>query len=255
MPSSHSFKDNREIARLLAKSGQRSGMSDSEIRRIIYIIEHWFVNTAAQTTETGGVDVNVGEGPDIDIVYPSVIGRGGDTIITFDNTGSPVAEYAPTSAGFDLALAGTAPIVWLYAYTIDGDHTIPAGYHVIGNQRDTSILSGEITMSAGSTLTNLSVIRTANDANILNGVLGPSAGTGHLYGCNISVVQAGAGNAYAVSASRGMSLNSGDIELHRCELTGTSVSGSGYCGRSTAGILRVWHSRGDTFTTGRFVEA
>jgi len=194
------------------------------------------------------------EGPDIDIDYVTV-GRGGDQIITFDNTGSPVAEYAPTSAGFDLALAATAPVVWLYGYTISGDHTIPSSYHVIGNQRDTSILSGQITMGAGSSLTNLSVIRTANDANTLYGVYGSGAGVSYLYGCKITCTQAGAGAAYAVAASAGLSLNQGDIKIYRCELEATSGSGDGYCGLSTAGRLYVYHSRADVFTTDRWLVA
>ena len=191
------------------------------------------------------------EGPDIDINYVT-IGRGGDTIITFDDGGNPVAEYAPTSTGFGLALAGSAPIIWLYGYTISGNHTIPANYHVIGNQRDTSILSGLITLSSGSTLTNLSVIRTANDANTLVGVGGPGTGTGYLYGCRVSVVQSGAGAAYAVAANGGLYLSQGDVHVHRCELEATSA-GAAYCGLSSAGRLYVWHSKADVFTTDRWL--
>jgi hypothetical protein len=253
MPSGHSFKDNREFAKLIAKSGRSAGLPAADIQRLIYIVEHWFINTASQTTETGGVDVNVGEGPDIDIVYPSVIGRGGDQIITFDNTGLPVAEYAPTSAGFDLALAASAPIIWLYAYTIDGDHTIPASYHVIGNQRDTSILSGLITLSSGSTLTNLSVVRTANDANALIGVGGPGTGTGYLYGCKITCTQSGAGAAYAIAANGGLYLDQGDIHATRCELEATSVGGVGYCGLSSAGRIYGRWNKTDVYTTDRWL--
>ena len=151
------------------------------------------------------------EGPDIDIDYVTV-GRGGDQIITFDNTGSPVAEYAPTSAGFDLALAGTAPIIWLYAYTIDGDHTIPADYHVIGNQRDTSILSGQITMSSGRHCTNLSVIRTANDANALYGVLGPTIGTGIYVRMPCFRGPGWSGQCLCGQRRRGLSIGAGDLK-------------------------------------------
>lgn len=193
----------------------------------------------------------ISEGPDIDLVGTQ-IGRGGDQIITFDNTGNPVAEFAPTAAGFDLALAAAAPIIWLYGYTIDGNHTIPADYHIIGNQRDTSILSGQITCESGSTLSSLSVIRTANDANILDGVLGPTTGSAKLLNCRISVAQAGAGNAYAVSASRGLVLGGGNIYVHYCELEATSTGGAAYCGRSIAGELYLYHGKADIFTTGRF---
>jgi len=194
----------------------------------------------------------VTEGPDIDVIG-KVVGRGGDQIITFDTAGAPVAEYAPTSAGFDLALGATAPIVWLYGYTISGDHTIPAGYHVIGNQRDTSILSGQITMGTGSSLTNLSVIRTANDANALIGVGGPGTGTGYIYGCKVACTQAGAGAAYAIAANGGLYLYQGDIHAARCELEATSVGGVGYCGLSSAGRIYSRWNKTDVYTTDRWL--
>jgi len=229
-------------------------MGNEKLTTLARRLRPFFTNQVSSLISGGAVS----EGPDIDLVSTSggvQVGRGGDTIITFDDGGNPVAEYAATSTGFGLALAGGAPVVWLYGYTITGNHTIPAGYHVIGNQRDTSILSGLITLSSGSTLTNLSVIRTANDANALIGVEGPSNGTGYLYGCKVTCTQSGAGAAYAVAANRGNALGQGDMKVYRCELAGTSVSGTGYCGMSSAGKLYIYHGRADTYTTDRFVVA
>lgn len=192
------------------------------------------------------------EGPDIDLVDKQ-IGRGGDTIITFDTGGNPVAEYAATSAGFDLANADSGEITWLYGFTVDGDHIIPAGRRVIGNQRDTSILSGLITMGAGSSLENLSVIRTANDATTLIGVGGPPSGVAYLRNVRVSVTQSGAGAAYAVAANAGLTIDNGDIHIHRSELEATSTGGAAYCGLSSYGRLYVWHSKADIFTTDRWL--
>jgi len=227
-------------------------MGNEKLTTLARRLRPFFTNQVSSLISGGAVS----EGPDIDLVSTSggvQVGRGGDTIITFDDGGNPVAEYAATSTGFGLALAGGAPVVWLYGYTITGNHTIPAGYHVIGNQRDTSILSGLITLSSGSTLTNLSVIRTANDANTLIGVGGPGTGTGYLYGCRVACTQSGAGASYAVAARAGLSVNQGDIKIYRCELEATSVSGDGYCGISSAGRLYVYHSRADVFTTDRWL--
>ena len=193
------------------------------------------------------------EGPDIDIDYVTV-GRGGDTIITFDDMGNPVAEYAATSAGFDEALAGGAPVIWLYAYSIDGDHSVPADHHVIGNQRATSILTGQITLESGASLTNLTISRTADSSNALYGVRGPGVTSVDILNCSISVAQAGAGDAYAVYADRGTITDNGDIYLHYCTLSATSGSGSAYCGVSTAGRIYAYHTRADTFTTDRWAE-
>ena len=112
-------------------------------------------------------------------------------------------------------------------------------------------------MGDGSYLWNLSVIRTASDANDLYGVKGGTTHKSYLYNCRISVTQSGAGDAYAVGAVNGAATaGDGSIDVVECELAATASGGGvGYCGRSTFGLLHVWAGKADTFTTGRFTES
>lgn len=189
-------------------------------------------------------EVEIGEGPGIDITGTSpnqTVGIGGDTILLYDSGGSPVAEFAATDAGLDLASAAATAgdVVWLPAATITGDHALTAGVHYIGVSRYASILTGQITMGAGTTLECVTVSRTANDANALVGVLGPASEVAMLRDCDVSCVQSGSGAAYAVSVEGG-----GDLECWTCALYGESTGGIGYGGsRSGGGNLYIYGGR------------
>lgn len=70
--------------------------------------ERVLTDGAGLTGTDGGANstytLAAGEGPGIDITADAV-GLGGDTILLFDNGGSPVAEQAATNAGFAAAIA------------------------------------------------------------------------------------------------------------------------------------------------------
>ena len=175
------------------------------------------------------------EGPDIDLVDSGTsitIGRGGDTILIYDSAGAPIAAYAATSAGLDLASAAATAgdVVWLPAITIADDHALTAGVHYKGVSRYASILTGLITLGAGTTLECVTINRTANDANPLIGAAGPGAGVAKIRDCDITCTQAGAGNAFAVSLG-----GAGNIEAWLCALSGQSTGGTGYGGSRTGG--------------------
>lgn len=102
-----------------------------------------FIN--GQVSAIAATGAYMTEGPDIDLVG-NRIGRGGDTILLFDSSGAPVAEFAMSAAGFTAALAAatSGDVIVLPAGTIAGNHTIPAGVTVWGFGWNT-ILTGTIT--------------------------------------------------------------------------------------------------------------
>lgn len=176
-------------------------------------------------------EVEIGEGPGIDITGSSptqTVGMGLDLPLLVHGDGSPAEEYATIAAA--LAAASGGDTIWLPPGTYSGDVTIPAGVTLVGMSREDCILTGQVTLGDGSVLENLSVIRTANDANQLEGVMAPTSGTAKIYRCNISVSQSGSGNAYAVSVE-----SAGSLEVWGCYLYGSSASGIGYGGSRTGG--------------------
>ena len=187
----------------------------------------------------------VGEGPGIDIVGFTV-GLGGDTILKYDVGGLPVTEYAASAAGLAAGLAALVSgdiLVVDYPGTISGDFTIPAGSMLTSHSRYQVTIVGQITLDEDASIYNLTVANVANSAAELYGVIGPVTGTAYILGCDISATQSGAGNAYAIGATRGASLNNGNISVQYSYLNGISVGGDGYAARSTRGIIEIWHGR------------
>jgi hypothetical protein len=211
-----------------------------QIRDHLYRIEELERYVMAGLTEDEEFPFTlIGEGPGIDLVG-NTVGLGGDTILLYDSGGLPVAEYAATSAGFDLALAAatSGDIVYLHSFTISGDHTIPDDITVMGMDRDRSILSGLITIGGNAAIDTLSIIRTANDANDLVGVKNTnSEEPAYIRNCTIDVRQSGAGNAYCIYADGGLDLNYGTVDIRYSTLYASSVGGDGYAGASLAGII------------------
>ncbi|HSW62703.1 MAG TPA: hypothetical protein VLH56_05250 [Dissulfurispiraceae bacterium] len=138
--------------------------------------------------------------------------------------------------------AASGDAVWLPASVIAGDYTVPANVSLVGRDRTRTILTGKITLSNGSALLNLSVIRTADDATILVGVEGSATGAGHVYNCNISAIQAGSEVGYALN------IRGGNLITSDCELFGTraimAANGDGH-----------WYSYNDKISSIRVAEA
>ena len=69
-----------------------------------------------------------------------------------------------------------------------------------GMSRADTVLTGEITLSAGSTLEDVSVTRSANSASTAMGIVCPASGAGYVRDCIVSVTNAGAGNGIGLYA-------------------------------------------------------
>lgn len=195
------------------------------------------------------------EGPGIDLIG-NIIGLGGDTVLLYHTAGNPVTEYALTFAGISSALAIATTGEWVRinaACTISGDIDIPAGVELRADSMGQITVIGKITAGNNSKLTNITVANVANSANELYGVVGPTSGSAYLSNCDISAIQSGSGNAYAVGAINGLTANNGNIYCDDCKLYGSSVGGDGYGGRSTRGNLYITgNTRGVYGSTDRF---
>jgi len=196
-----------------------SGLSDKEKDELAIRLK--VLESNIKSPQMGGL----GEGPGLDIARAKV-GLGGDTILHYDSGGNPVAEKPATAAGFDslLAFAASGDVIWLPARTIGGDHSITAGVKIVGMSRYATILSGQITGGASSSIENLSITRAADSADTIKGAVNPSSGTFYINGCNIVITQAGSGDARAISAET----NSTTVEVWNSYLYGNSGSGSGH---------------------------
>jgi len=162
---------------------------------------------------------------DIFNYYTSYYGGLFNRILRFSTARIQIVQYPGTATGMTNAIANaeTDDVYWMPNRTIGGDYTLPANTDWIGINKYGAKLSGQITLGAGTSIINLSVIRTANSAADIKAVLAPSSGSGYIKNCYISVTQAGAGDAYAVSVE-----GDGDLETMESYLLADSTSGSGY---------------------------
>jgi len=110
-------------------------------------------------------------------------------ILVFHADGSAVEAFEATSAGLDAALAAavSGDVIQAVVGTIAGDHTVGAGVEVVGRGRENSIFSGQITLSDGAVLRELSVVRSAAQAGDLIGVVAPASGMAYVVGCDLMV--------------------------------------------------------------------
>lgn len=169
-------------------------------------------------------------------------------ILRFTSAGAFASSYPVTAAGFAAAIAAASSgdVITVPPATITGNVTIPANVKIVGESRYGTILTGQITGSSGSSLENLSVIRTANDSSILKGVVAPSSGTMYISDCDIECTQSGSGDARAISGESG-----GSIEAWSCFLYGSAVSGTGLAAfRTGGGAIYIYggKARGSTVT-------
>lgn len=209
-----------------------------------------------QTTAVAVSGGYVGEGPGIDLIG-YLVGLGGDSVLRYHTGGDPVTEFPLTFAGLSAALATATTGEWIRINspcTITGDIDVPIGVELRADSRGQVTIIGEVSLNSNSKLTKITVANAANSASALYGVVGPTSGSAYLSDCDISSIQSGSGNAYAIGAINGLVINNGNIYCDDCKLYGSSVGGSGYGGRSTRGYLYVTgNTRGVYGSTDRFI--
>lgn len=206
-----------------------------EDRRLEIQIEEMLgrVEDLENKTDKHQADINIINNENIVSVSAAMMGK----LVLFDNNFVKLSFYDPDSVGFDKALlaANDGDIILIPPCTIDDDHTMIAGVKVVGRSRFATILTGQITGAAGASIENLSITRAANSADDLIGVDSPASGTFWINDCNISVIQAGAGDAYALSVDVSGSV----MKVYSSDLYGSSGSGSGYAAYHSDGSCYV----------------
>ena len=173
-----------------------------------------------------------------------------NTILLYDSLGEALRSQPPTQAGLVaiIALATSGDTIWIPPATISGDHTVPAGVRVVGGSRYASILSGQVTLGATTSLENLSIVRSVNSATAHKGVVVGASGTSYISNCDVEVTNAGAGAAYGVSVD-----GNGNVECWSCYLYGNSTSGNGYAAYHAGGTGNAYIYGGRCYgSTGTF---
>lgn len=172
-----------------------------------------------------------GEG-DVFNYYISYYGGLFNRILRFSTARVEIVQYPGTATGMTNAVAAaeTDDVYWMPNRTIGGDYTLPADTDWIGIHKYGAKLTGQITLSSATSIINLSVVRTADSAADIKGVIATSSGTSYVKNCLVSVTQAGAGGAWAVNVE-----GNGNIETMESYLIGNSTGGTGYA---------VYHAEG-----------
>ena len=175
------------------------------------------------------------------------IGSALNAILLYDTSLGNHKQFAISQAGFSAAnaSAGSGDIIFIPPTTITGTHTITAGAAVIGLSRYATIFSGQITGGVGSSIENLSLLQSVDSGDNIVGVDSPSSGTFYINGCDIKIVQAGAGDAYGLSVDVAGSI----IEAWNCFISGSSTGGSGYSAYHTDGSAYFYGGRAYGSTT------
>jgi len=145
-----------------------------------------------------------------------------------DSGGAAIKDYTADSNGFDgaNAEATSGDIIWVPACTVAGDKGIDEGVKVVGASRYATIFSGKFTLDTDSSIENLTVIRSEDEASTIIAVVAPDAeGKAYINNCDVKATNAGAGDARGVQVD-----DVADLECWNSYLYGNSSGGDGFGG-------------------------
>lgn len=147
----------------------------------------------------------------------------GNSWLTYDNNDAGMASALSESESGDT--------VWLPACALSGSYTIPAGVTVCGISQEDTVFTGELTLSDGSVLEDLSILREEGEEGAIFGLVEEEGEiTGTLRNVSIHVANA-TGAAYAVYINNG-----GSIYAYHTNLIAASGS-EGYAAQVNNGYL------------------
>jgi len=189
-------------------------------RRLNFLLENSATSTADPGSGEGAIiyeGVDASEGSILDIVK-QILRFTGTELYAYDNDDLGMAAAIAAASAGDTILLPTCNLV--------DDYTIPANVTIVGRTIEDCIYTGQITLSDGSALENLSILRTADDAVIYYGLSPPSGeGIAYVYNCIISVIQSGAGDGYAILQTGRGNLGTSEIDpgLIDCIIYGSTA--------------------------------
>jgi len=176
-------------------------------RRLQFLTENAatpVVNPEAGEGEIIYVDVDASETSILGIIK-KILRFSGIELYAYNNNDVGMTTCIAASIAGDTILLPTCSLA--------NDYTIPADVTVVGRSIEDCIFTGEITLSDGGSLENLSIIRSEDDAGAIIGIVeGVGTITAIIKNVTVNVANA-TGAAYAVYMS-----NAGTIKAYNAEL-------------------------------------
>jgi hypothetical protein len=221
----------------MASSGQRLMGSDSAFNTVQQADLHARDIKELTPTVHAPWPANEGEAPVSDgekyVATPVMVIAG--MVVRYHNDGSvgEVYEFSAgglNEAGTDAAVGDKIEITG--AGEIEGEITLAD--QVIYESSRSVIFTSTITSGYATRLIDFVVKVVSDDSEDCIGIIGGETGTCKIIHCDVSAIQSGSGNAYAISAQNG-----GGFTCEHCNLYGSSAGGDGYAGRSLSGKIIV----------------
>ena len=184
------------------------------------------ISDSASVSLSAGADIRVSG---------YTIARKGNKVLLFNGALAVVREYAPDATGLAAAIAAAASgdIIQIPAGTIDASITIPAGVALVGRGWN-SVIEGMITLGDGASAAHLRVYQSVNSGADIIGVIGPASGEALVRDVQVSLTQAGGGNAL------GLLSNGGTLRAFECEVRVNGGTGSSWAAAAvTDGIVEL----------------
>ena len=176
-------------------------------RRLQFLTENAatpVVNPEAGEGEIIYVDVDASETSILGIIK-KILRFSGIELYAYNNNDVGMTTCIAASIAGDTILLPTCSLA--------NDYTIPADVTVVGRSIEDCIFTGEITLSDGSSLENLSIIRSEDDAGAIIGIVeGVGTITAIIKNVTANVANA-TGAAYAIYLENGGTIKAYDSEL------------------------------------------
>jgi len=200
-------------------------------RQLRFLTENSVTSVADPGSGEGAiiyVGVDASESSILDIIK-LILRFSGANLYGYNNDDLGMAAAIAAAVAGDTILVPTCNLA--------DDYTIPANVTVVGRSIEDCIFTGQITLSDGSALENLSIVRSEDDAGAIYGIVeGAGAITATLNNIKVDVANA-TGPAYALYMANGGTIRITDSELL------AEVGTDGYAAYVASGTLYQYGGR------------
>lgn len=97
-------------------------------------------------------------------------------IVLYTGAGATVYDNDDAGLAAAIAAASSGDTIWIPPHTFTGNYTIPAGVTLHGASQADVVFSGQITLSNGSAIENVSIVRSVDQAGAVYGIVEGSGG-------------------------------------------------------------------------------
>ncbi len=134
-------------------------------------------------------------------------------IIKYSSTDATTYDVNDSGLGSAIAAASSGDVIVVPSNTFSDNYTVPANVSVVGISMVDVIFSGQITLSDGSALETLSIMRSENSAGAIYGIVDGSGNIAATLKDVIVNVANATGAAYAVYVANGGKISAYDTTL------------------------------------------